>query len=128
MDDDIFETELVDYYEEELTAHAELECEDGNIDLDTQRVINEILNDACHLLNRAHQNIHNTEEELFQQPKTKRDVFNLDILANVLGALRHLFPEVLNFEVISEEQILKDYTYRPSGLDEIDGKLGTLIA
>ena len=29
-----------------------------------------------------------------------------------------LFPEVLNYEVTSEEQILKDYTYRPSGLDE----------
>lgn len=118
MEDDIFET-LVDYYDEELTAHAELQCEDGNIDLDTQRVINEILNDACHLLNRAHQNIHNTDRELFPTAEDQtRDVFSLDILEDVIGALQHLFPEVLNYEVISEEQILKDYTYRPSGLDE----------
>ena len=47
-----------------------------------------------------------------------RDVFDLDILEDVIGALQHLFPEVLNYEVTSEEQILKDYTYRPSGLDE----------
>ena len=106
MDDDIFETELVDYYEEELTAHAELECEDGNIDLDTQRVINEILNDACHLLNRAHQNIHNKNRNCCT-PKNHRDVFNL--ISRGHRCPRHLFPEVLNFEVISEEQILKDY-------------------
>ena len=119
MEDELFETNLADYYEEELTAHAELQCEDGNIDLDTQRVINEILNDACHLLNRAHQNIHNTDGDLFPIAEDQtRDVFDLDILEDVIGALQHLFPEVLNYEVTSEEQILKDYTYRPSGLDE----------
>lgn len=118
-DTTVFETELADYHDEELAAAAELECQDGNIDADTQRVINEILNDACHLLNHAHANIHNTEEFLFPIAEDQAaDVFAEDLLENVIEALQYLFPKILDFEVESEEQILNDYTYRPAGLDE----------
>ena len=118
-DTTVFETQLADYHDEEIGAAAELECQDGNIDADTQRVINEILNDACHLLNYAHGNIHNTEDLLFPISEDQTaDVFDPDLLENVIEALQYLFPDILDFEVESEEQILNDYTYRPAGLDE----------
>jgi len=119
MDADIFAEQLADYHNEEIRERAEQECEDGNIDIETQRIINEILNDACHLINFAHQNIHNTEEELLPSDEhTRSDVFNLSMLERVIVVLKDLYPEILDFEVESEEQILVDYTYRPSSLDD----------
>jgi|GEM_PF-5835700 len=119
MDNEIFETELEDYYNEEITEMAEAECEDGNIDIDTQRVINEILNDACHLINHGYQNISNTESELLPSHEGEHgDVFDVLVLAKVISVLKDLYPEILNHEVISEEQILADYAYRPVGLDD----------
>lgn len=119
MDADVFAEQLADYHSEEIRERAEQECEDGNIDIETQRIINEILNDACHLINFAHQNIHNTEEELLPSDEhTRSDVFNLSLLERVIVVLKDLYPDILDFEVESEEQILVDYTYRPSSLDE----------
>jgi hypothetical protein len=40
------------------------------------------------------------------------------MLENVITTLQHLYPDILDYEVESEEQILADYTYRPAGLDE----------
>ncbi len=119
MDDDIFTERLEDFYAEEVLLRVDEPHLDGNLDLETQRVVNEILNDACHLLNHAHQNIHNTDEELLPSAEDEHgDAFEFDTLEAMLTVLHHLYPDILDHEVISDEQILQDYTHRPAGLDE----------
>ena len=119
MDNEVFTEHLQDFYDEEVLLRVDESHLDGNLDHETQRVVNEILNDACHLLNHAHQNIHNTDEELLPSAEDEHgDAFDLDVLEATLTVLHHLYPNILDYEVISDEQILRDYTHRPAGLDE----------
>jgi hypothetical protein len=118
MEDNCFAEELFDYYEEQLTSLAEESEQGENLDKDTQTIINDILNDACHLINYSHQNIHNTTEHFIDiEESISTDVFVIEKLPQIIACIEDLYPNIADIE-LEEDQSLEDvYEYRPSGLD-----------
>jgi hypothetical protein len=119
MSDEPFQETLLEFYEEHIYELAEMECEDGNLDSDTRNVINEILNDACHLLNHTHQNIHNTDENLLPTAEDETgNVMVLPTLDYAITTLKNLYPDIASYEFSEDEPAGQTYTHRPAGLDE----------
>jgi hypothetical protein len=118
MEDNCFAEELFDYYEEQLTSLAEESEQGENLDKDTQTIINDILNDACHLINYSHQNIHNTTEHFIDiEESISTDVFVIEKLPQIIACIEDLYPNIADIE-LEEDQSMEDvYEYRPSGLD-----------
>jgi predicted DNA-binding WGR domain protein len=118
MEDNCFAEELFDYFEEQLSSLAEESEEGENLDKDTQNIINDILNDACHLINYSHQNICNTTEHLIDiEESVSTDVFAIEKLPQIIACIEDLYPNIADVK-IGEDQALEDvYEFRPSGLD-----------
>ena len=56
--------------------------------------INEILNDACHLLNHTYQNIHNTDENLLPAVEDETETFGTTNLEHAIANTKNLYPNI----------------------------------
>ena len=118
MEEHCFDEDLLEYYNEQLSALVEEGDEVEQLDEDTKNVINDILNDACHLINHSHQNIHNSADVLVAvEEDVSMDIFNLAILPKIIECLEDLYPDIGNIEPSEDEEIEDVYSHRPSGLD-----------
>lgn len=116
MNSDIFDEELFDFHQEQLAGFIEIE----DLNQETSEIINEILNDACHLLNHSHQNIHNTTDLLMsiEEEVVTNVVEEDETLQAVIRCLEDLYPNILEYEFSEETKAAEIYTSRPSSLDE----------
>ena len=119
MEEHCFDEDLLEYYNEQLSALVEDDEEEiEQLDQDTKNVINDIMNDACHLVNHSHQNIHNAVEVLIAvEEDVSTDIFNLSTLPRIIECLEDLYPDIESIEQSEDSKIEDVYTYRPSGLD-----------
>ncbi len=115
MDIEIFDEELFDFHQEQLAGFVEIE----DLNQETIELINEILNDACHLLNHSHQNILNSADLLMSiEEDAVTNVFENNKLHSVIRCLEDLYPNIKEVELSEEEEAADVYTFRPSSLDE----------
>ena len=131
MEPDVFEAELQDYHNEQLNMLTELECEESNIEISTQKVINEIINEAYALINSVYQNIHNSEEVILSEDSEEiTNLFNpndLTVLKEVVRVLNELYPNIQDAEFEEGVPETDIYTYRPSGLNDLMEEWITLL-
>ena len=115
MDADVFEEELFDFHQEQLAGFVEVE----DLDAETVELINEILNDACHILNHSHQNILNTTDVLLSAEEgVVTNVFEDKKVQAVIRCLADLFPEIGTYDFTEGLKAEEAYAFRPSGLDD----------
>ena len=115
MDVDIFDEELFDFHQEQLAGFVEIET----LNKETSALINEILNDACHLLNYSHQNILNSTDLLMSiEEDVVTNIFEEDKIQSTIRCLEDLYPNIEDYDFSEEDNAAEVYTFRPSGLDE----------
>lgn len=126
IDEKVFTQEMQEFYAEFIDTQADYaviaetgdEDLSGKIPASTQKIINEILNEACHLVNHSHQNIHNTDNVLISITEDETtNVFAPEVLALVIETLHDLYPNIQDVELEENESFVDKYTFRPSGLD-----------